>query len=108
MTYLQLFLRFLKINNIYYEYFNEIKNRWNENYIEWYFKKECIKNEKPFELINHAFTWNHTKKGFNFWSDVNSTWRIIINNDYGITHGLKEIPKTEMNEIINNIKYYKV
>lgn len=108
MTYLQLFLRFLKINNIYNEYFNEIKNRWNENYVKWYFKKECIKNEKPFELINHAFAWDYTKKGVNFWSDVNSTWRNIINNDYGIINGLKEIPKTEMNEIINNIKYYKV
>lgn len=108
MTYIQLFLRFLKINNIYNEYFNEIKNRWNENYVKWYFKKECIKNEKPFELINHAFAWDYTKKGFNFWSDVNSTWRIIINNDYGIINGLKEIPKKEINEIINNIKYYKV
>ena len=108
MTYIQSFYRFLKINNIYNEYINEINNRPNENYVTWYLKKEHIENEKPFELINHAFSWDNTKKGFTFWSNVNCMWRNIINNDVRITNGLNEIPKEKINEIIDNLKFYKI
>lgn len=29
----------------------------------------------PINFINHAFTWNLTREGHNFWYNINSEWR---------------------------------
>ena len=51
MTILQLFYRFLKINNIYNLFLYNIQNR------------EHIAACKSFFLISDAFTWGYTKEG---------------------------------------------
>ena len=76
MTYLQLFYRYLKINNIYNLFFYNISHRVYES--SWQYNIEDITTFKAYDLINNAFTWRDTKEGHNFWSKFNTRWREII------------------------------
>ena len=66
MTLLQLFYRFLKINNIYNLFLYNIQNI------------EHIAACKSFFLISDAFTWGDTKEGHSFWFNFNKRWEQII------------------------------
>ena len=76
MTILQLFYRYLKINNIYNLFFYNIQNRKYES--SWQYNIEDIKTYKAYYLINHAFSWGDTKEGYGFWYYINAKWREII------------------------------
>ena len=76
MTILQLFYRFLKINNIYNLFFYNIQNRKYES--SWQYNIEDIKTYKSFFLISEAFTWKGTKEGHLFWFNFNTRWEQII------------------------------
>ena len=76
MTLLQLFYRFLKINNIYNLFFYNIQNRKYES--SWQYNIEDIKTYKAYYLINHAFSWGDTKEGYGFWYYINAKWTKII------------------------------
>ena len=76
MTVLQLFYRFLKINNIYNLFFYNILHR--EYKSSWQYNIKNITTCKSFFLINWAFAWRETKEGYNFWSKFNDRWEKII------------------------------
>ena len=76
MTILQLFYRFLKINNIYNLFFYNIQNRKYES--SWQYNIEDIKTYKAYYLISNAFSWGETKERYDFWYDINAKWREII------------------------------
>ena len=77
----KLFVRFLKMKNVYREFMhNVISYR-----MDWF-------NRKPFNeimlddiircngrnLINYAFVWKYTKEGESFWRQLDNEWRFII------------------------------
>ena len=76
MTYLQLFYRYLKINNIYNLFFYNILHREYE--LSWQYNIEDITTCKAYNLINNAFVWEETKERHDFWSKFNARWREII------------------------------
>ena len=93
MTYTQLFLRFLKQNNVYYLFSHNLHNN-NEKP-----KKKIYENLKLYDYKNindsiavnffvNAFIWEDTKEGHNFWLDLHIKWLNVINehliygNDY--------------------------
>ena len=76
MTLLQLFYRFLKINNIYNLFLYNIQNR--EHKLSWQYNIENITACKSFFLISEAFTWKGTKEGHSFWFNFNKRWEQII------------------------------
>ncbi len=96
MTLLQLFYRFLKINNIYHLFFYNMQNIYCESFYQY--KIENIKTYKAYYLIHNAFRWTNTKEGFEFWLKFNIKWGDII---------LYIISKSLKNETLISLKSNK-
>jgi hypothetical protein len=83
--YLKMFSNFLKENNAFGKYRNELLREYKDvtsvspyNIIQ-ILKKKGYNTEKPKSLaylyIFSAFTWVHTLDGPTFWVDMNSKWK---------------------------------
>lgn len=74
-----LFIRFLKENNIYQEYFNEIENH---NLQQFHVstksrQEEVLRNlltYEPLRIIDYSFHWSATLRGRKFWEAVDLEW----------------------------------
>jgi hypothetical protein len=64
------FIEFLERNNAWENFERAFKDQ--ERDVEEY-KKEC-KVWKNLELTR-AFTWDYTKEGYKYWSNLNDLWR---------------------------------
>ena len=81
MTLLQLFYRFLKINNIYHLYKRNINVRIIQDDDDWYDIND-INNVRAFALLSNAFDWEETNEKFNFWSKQSVKWERILYEYY--------------------------
>ena len=77
MTLLQLFYRFLKINNIYHLYKVNMNIRTIQDGDAWY-NINNINNVRAFTLLSNAFDWEETNEKFNFWCKQSVKWETII------------------------------
>ena len=77
MTLLQLFYRFLKINNIYHLYKVNMNIRTIQDGDAWY-NINNINNVRAFTLLSNAFDWEETNEKFNFWCKQSVKWEKII------------------------------
>ena len=59
------FSRFLKDNNAYFEYFSNIKEFNTEGYLKDFF----IRNS-PERWLSSPFVWERTVQGINFWFNL--------------------------------------
>lgn len=81
---LKLFIRFLKRNHIYNQFFansTSVKgyhlrkiNRRKENIID--FINDELNNDKGY-IINRAFHWEGTEEGAHFWYQIYSKWDVL-------------------------------
>lgn len=81
---LKLFIRFLKRNHIYNQFFANSTsaigchlrkiNRRKENIID--FINDEINNDKG-HIINRAFPWEGTEEGSHFWYRMYSKWDVL-------------------------------
>ena len=90
MTYTQLFLRFLKQNNIFHLF---VHNAHNVNEKDYHYNLNDIDNISPTSFIMHAFMWCKTKEGEMFWRDINIKW-------------IKYIMEKINNENVNDYQIY--
>lgn len=77
----RLFIRFLRENGIKYIYIEEtlldthknniINNDMNGNLLR-YFNK--LISRGFYDVICRSFTWDYTKKGYDFWRKMNDMW----------------------------------
>ena len=81
MTLLQLFYRFLKINNIYHLYKVNMNNRIIQDGDIWYDIND-INNVRAFSLLSYAFSWRDTNEWCDFWNNINIKWETIIYEYY--------------------------
>lgn len=71
------FSRFLKDNNAYFEYFSNIKEFNTEGYLKDFF----IRNS-PESWLSSPFVWERTVQGNNFWFNLSCKWaHVIVNID---------------------------
>ena len=49
----------------------------------WDYFEDRIYEIKSYEGINHAFTWNKTKDGHNYWRSFDLKWKSIVGNEFG-------------------------
>ena len=73
----QLFIKFLKDNNIYEQFmfnFNKREEHRN-NAIP---KNQFFSKTKRKQYINYAFTWSHTKEGWTYWNKFHEKWTNYI------------------------------
>ena len=64
------FIKFLKKNNAWENFERAFKDQRRD--VEVY-KNDC-KTPKNLQL-SYAFTWNFTKEGYKYWSNLNDLWR---------------------------------
>ena len=86
------FTRFLKERNTYTSFINEFKEGkdirlyWANNEVNGKtgifkelpngtFISYCRELAKPFEVLNFAFKWSETEKGYDFWNNLSSDWK---------------------------------
>lgn len=69
------FLRFLKDNNAYFEYFSNIKKFNTEGYLKDFF----IRNS-PESWLRLSFVWSSTIQGCDFWFNLSCKWAYVIVN----------------------------
>ncbi len=81
MTLLQLFYRFLKINNIYHLYKKNMNIRVIQDGDTWYNIND-INNVRAISLLSNAFDWEETNEKFNFWSKQSVKWERILYEYY--------------------------
>lgn len=81
MTYTQLFIIFLKQNNIYHLFVYNMKNRVN---IRWCYDIKTMSIYSPYCFVDDAFKWVNTNEGYNFWHNINTKWRNILKNTLGL------------------------
>lgn len=88
MTYIQLFYRFLKINNAYYDFIYYLKDNHimtssrcmqNLDDAKYYMGNQNVKN-----YIVYAFIWGNTKQGHVFWENLHNKWENIIEYDTSV------------------------
>lgn len=89
---IKLFIRFLKIEKIYYIFQNEVITYMmscggNDRRYKLYEKHKknllsfLISQDNCYNTpIDAAFFWMNTKKGHTFWSDINYRWYKYYNN----------------------------
>ena len=93
MTYTQLFLRFLKQNNIYYFFLHNLQNnKKNPNKKRYkhlkFYDYKSINDSIAMNFFVNAFIWEDTKEGHTFWLNLHIKWLNVINehliceNDY--------------------------
>ena len=74
MTYLQLFYRFLKQENVFHLFVKNISNKETRLYCVNNNIKEYINDTNKIDLIYYAFQWRATNEGHDFWSQINQRW----------------------------------
>lgn len=73
---------FLKDEGIYRQYFNNIANEINiYNVVE--LKKYFIFSENE-DFVFHAFSWEKTNEGWNFWYDIHCKWIDFFTHKNGL------------------------
>ncbi len=95
--FIQIFIRWLKTNEIYKDYFKEVKkqksNIYNIERLRYYFIQRNVLHLTSNRLDNHmmrriidiSFSWNGTDRGFGFWSLKNKEWGEYVSNNIIIT-----------------------
>jgi len=64
--------RFLKDRRLYSEFVREFRRVWAEKG-KTYLKEYCETTpQKGF--ISHAFSWDYSKRGHEFWDKINREW----------------------------------
>lgn len=98
MTTYQLFMRFLKYNNIYHTFFGNINVKFKEIYDPKIFKVTKLS-------ITQAFYWGSTKQGVIFWQEVDKQWRNLM-----VTLELKHInvEQLEKKGMMELLKRFKI
>ena len=76
MTIKQLFIQFLKDNNSYNKFVNNVINYKKVLYFENYFNYITINGS--INLIGEAFHWESTKEGYWFWRKLSEKWKKIL------------------------------
>ena len=73
------FEEFLIKNNCYSEFITNLLEQNNETF------NECLDRILKYtyylrerELVNYAFTWNHTEQKFWFWNNLDEKWRKLL------------------------------
>ena len=89
------FITFLKENNVYQRYKMNISCSLFGGYnimgyifgfkskVLGVYKRQPHNPYNPFAVenyINNAFTWNETKEGHKFWSNLDQKWRKVVVN----------------------------
>ena len=72
------FIDFLKDNNAYDAYMNNIRvenQRWGT--LEEYIKPEDIQDLEPDEWISRAFKWNMQSLGSAYWATIHNKWNDV-------------------------------
>lgn len=78
------FIAFLKKNGIYEKWVYNMKDQHpTTNTTWWDYFEDRIYEIKSYEGINHAFTWNKTKDGHNYWRSFDLKWKSIVGNEFG-------------------------
>ena len=81
INYRKEFFKFLKENNLYDKWLNNLKDqhpissteerRWDNMYKRLY-------DNKSLEAINYAFCWRKTEEGHDFWEEKNKKWKCKV------------------------------
>lgn len=69
--YKNMFLYFLKENNIYNKYKYELRLRGKT--IDGFLDK-C---DEPMSFLSESFNWVNTPQGYDFWREINRKWGLI-------------------------------
>lgn len=78
MNIIKTFTQFLNLNNAY-ESFMLNFNKFNPQYDSL---EDYIRNlDDPKVVLEIAFDWYRTTQGFNYWSELNSIWYKLLNNE---------------------------
>ena len=72
----KLFIRFLKENNIYSSYTNNLKIITVDDIV-----KKAMKVASSSEIFS-SFPWRSTKEGFDFWDNLSTEWMKLIIYNY--------------------------
>ena len=76
----QIFIRFLKENNTYGNYMYAFENR-EEIYRKRISNlKTFFTNYTPEQYLLCAFTWGNTKKGLQYWQNLDKKWTYYLAN----------------------------
>ena len=94
---LQLFIRFLKEENIIGVFSRNFSTFLKQHHMEKYVKYSNAYNSYLLDIANrncyledenihrlfldYAMTWAETEKGFDFWQNVNRKWKIYFSNN---------------------------
>ena len=79
MTIFRLFLRFLKIKNVYANFiYNSLTPYYKDGSFMFENTIESICNRMPSYYINDAFRWNKTKEGGEFWNKLHCEWESLL------------------------------
>lgn len=74
MTYTQLFLRFLKQNNVYHLFLYNICNKKESSKLYNLYDFKSINNVLVLNFLTTPFIWNNTKQGHLFWAKLYDKW----------------------------------
>lgn len=79
MTIFRLFLRFLKIKNIYANFIcNSSTPYYKDGSFMFENTIESICDRLPSYYINDAFRWDKTKEGLEFWNKLHCEWETLL------------------------------
>ena len=103
MTYTQLFLRFLKLNNAYHLFVYNIRNRKENSKINnCLYDFNTINNVSVLNFLVNPFIWNKTKQGHFFWVKLYEKWDNAIRPYVGYSKRGYDIV-TDYEEIIKKL-----
>jgi len=71
-----IFILFLKDNNIYEEYIMEYK-AYKRNTLD---VMEFLSSTYESMYLSDSFTWVSTRKGFTFWRNIDDEWMLLKDN----------------------------
>ena len=66
----QLFIKFLKDNNVYEQYMFNVNKR-KEKYFT---PKNFFLNTLYVDFVSNAFTWKETLQGYGYWDKIENNW----------------------------------
>ena len=76
------FVKFLKDNNIHDKFINNLSLAITNNdelyKVFWQSIETFCDDLKRYKYISHAFSWDLTPEGSNFWGNWNGHWRFLI------------------------------
>lgn len=79
MTIFRLFLRFLKIKNLYTIFiYNSLTPYYKDGSFMFENTIESICDRMPSYYINDAFRWDKTKEGQDFWNALHCEWGTLL------------------------------